>query len=284
MAASCQLAMDEDSFYIFPIERSFNYCDWAQLVGQFYHKWCFVILATYLATVFAAKKVMVNREPFKLKAPLIVWNVVHAVFSILGAIATGSELFALLGKEGLDATLTNGDYRLGSAGFYILLFTLSKMADFLDTGFIVLKKKKLTFFHYYHHVSACWYVLYQYTQLVPVSRWCAFTNFVAHSLMYSYYALSAMGIRTPKKMAMAISVLQCSQFYLCLVLLGRAVYLQGDQNNTTAVICFLQYSVYAAMFTNYFVQSYFGRREKTTISQLNHSKQVDSGNMDVKED
>ena len=42
----------------------------------------------------------------------------------------------------------------------MFLFDLSKVFEFVDTIFIVLRKKPLIFLHYYHHVSTmlfCWY-------------------------------------------------------------------------------------------------------------------------------
>ncbi|KAI1280448.1 Elongation of long chain fatty acids protein 6 [Halotydeus destructor] len=258
--STCRLPENDTSFYIFPSEKNFDTCYWVDYMSKFYDDWCLFVLTTYVITVFGIKTLMANRKPFALQGPLVIWNAALAVFSMMGAVGTGAELFSVLRNGGIDDSVCNPSYRMGSAGFWLLMFTLSKIAEFVDSIFIVLRKKPLIFLHYYHHVETCWYALYHYSKLVPVARWCSFVNFSVHSVMYSYYAIRATGIRLPKQIAMSITTIQCVQMFLCAFLIGRGLYLQCDQNYTATGLGFLQYVIYAALFSNYFIQSYFGSK------------------------
>ncbi|KAI1280447.1 putative fatty acid elongation protein 3 [Halotydeus destructor] len=265
----CHLPIDGDSFYIFPVERNYDACYWTQWMTKFYDNWCLSVLTAYIVVVFALKTLMRDRKPFELRGPLITWNLALAIFSVLGSIGVGAELFSLLFNEGLDATVCSPNYRFNSAGFWQFMFALSKMAEFVDSVFIVLRKKPLIFLHYYHHVETCWYTMFQFTRLVPLARWCTFINLAVHSVMYSYYAIRAMGFRVPRQVAMAITTLQCAQMYLCLYLISRAVYLQCEQNYAALAFGSLQYLIYAGLFTNYFIQSYFGKKSKSATDKSN---------------
>lgn len=66
---------------------------------------------------------------------------------------------------------------------------ISKVVEFGDTAFIVLRKKDLKFIHYYHHVVtavSCWH-FYPYYE--PMQIFYGTMNAFVHSLMYPYYTL-----------------------------------------------------------------------------------------------
>lgn len=52
---------------------------------QNYWHYCIHLAIFYLAAVYFGKKFMHNREPLELRAPLILWNLILALFSICGA-------------------------------------------------------------------------------------------------------------------------------------------------------------------------------------------------------
>lgn len=66
---------------------------------------------------------------------------------------------------------------------------VSKVFEFGDTAFVVLRKQDLKFIHYYHHVVTAvgWWYMYPYYE--PVQMWFVVMNSFVHSLMYPYYAL-----------------------------------------------------------------------------------------------
>lgn len=65
---------------------------------------------------------------------------------------------------------TRKDHGRGSAfwGFVILV---SKVFEFGDTAFVVLRKQDLKFIHYYHHVvtAVSWWYMYPYYE--PIQMW-----------------------------------------------------------------------------------------------------------------
>lgn len=128
---------------------------------------------------------------FSLRPLLFVWNTFLAVFSILGTWRFGIEFFHTL-TERYDffvISKMNDFYRelwmdfrrkdaivnffrpftdsicfsvdpKGPAAFWACMFALSKIAEFGDTLFLVLKKRPVIFLHWYHHAVVliyCWH-------------------------------------------------------------------------------------------------------------------------------
>ena len=76
------------------------------------------------------------------------------------------------------------------------LFVLSKVVEFGDTAFIVLRKSPLPFLHWYHHITVCIYTWYAITTVPsPLSAWFSGMNLTVHSFMYTYYAFRASGFK-----------------------------------------------------------------------------------------
>ena len=92
-----------------------------------------------------------------------------------------------------------------------LFHGLSKIFEFGDTVFIVLRKQKLIFLHWYHHVVVMICVFYAKALGQPFGRWFATINYAVHAIMYSYYTLRALKIRVPKIVAMMITAIQSAQ-------------------------------------------------------------------------
>jgi hypothetical protein len=98
-------------------------------------------------------------------------------------------------------------------------FYISKLIDFLDTVFFVLRKKnnQITFLHLYHHT------------IMPLSVWSVFRficggqasfpttfNSFVHVVMYFYYLLAAMGPAVQKYLGWKkyLTKFQMAQFVL----------------------------------------------------------------------
>eukprot|EP00048_Salpingoeca_helianthica_P020236 m.5590 g.5590 ORF g.5590 m.5590 type:complete len:272 (-) comp4564_c0_seq1:24-839(-) len=103
--------------------------------------------------------------------------------------------------------------------FFIFLHYFSKLVDFCDTFFIILRKKneQLTFLHVYHHASiiAIWGILLHWGYGGGAVAFGAWINSLVHVLMYSHYLITSFGINNPFKRQ--LTSLQIIQFHLCIV-------------------------------------------------------------------
>lgn len=93
---------------------------------------------------------MADRKPFKLRKALILWNLSLATYSIYAALRGIDEFIYSYKNFGFHYTACDGSaFQLSPAvGFWGYLFAMSKLVEFGDTAFIVLRKQKLIFLHW----------------------------------------------------------------------------------------------------------------------------------------
>ena len=207
---------------------------------------------------------MQDRKPFALRRPLILWNIGLTVFSVFGAATVLPVIFRSLYRYGMDYTVCHSD---GTAvpriGIWCYLFAISKPLELGDTAFIVLRKKTLTFLHWYHHVTVM--VCAMYGMNAPDGAAVIFSgiNYAVHSIMYSYYACRAMGVRVPRWVAQTITILQLSQMFVGVFVTLRAFY--NDRSgrvpgctvrNDIIVMETIMYGSYTILFVHFFYSRY----------------------------
>jgi hypothetical protein len=221
---------------------------------------CLTIAVWYLILIWIGGRWMRHRTPFRLRGPLILWNLVLATFSITGVIKTWPELYHLLRDTGLRGTICTPACNTGVTCFWTVLFVFSKVLELGDTMFITLRKQPLIFLHYYHHAIVLLFTWYAGMTSFGPGRWFIALNYGVHSLMYSYYALRAYGVRLPRVLAMIITILQIVQMFVGMFITGYAFTLQqeGDQCSThTLTYAMIMYFSYLILFIKFFVDSYF---------------------------
>lgn len=137
----------------------------------------------------------------------------------------------------------------------------NRYLDFLDTVFIVLRKKntQLSFLHVYHHatIGMIWGYLLHVGYGNGTAGWGAFINSVVHFLMYGHYLVTSFGIRNPLKVF--ITRFQIIQFYLCLLHVPVALFLD---KYIPASLCYIQMAYHVtmvALFTNFYSKTYSGK-------------------------
>ncbi|CAD1479820.1 unnamed protein product, partial [Heterotrigona itama] len=134
--------------HVFNIEKAYFYPDtqvW--LTNNF--SYCFYCCGIYVILIFGGKYYMSNRPKFNLRGPLALWSGLLATFSIIGFSRTAPELFHVLEQHGFYHSVCTPSNLLQDcvSGFWTWIFVLSKISEFIDTIFIVLRKQPLIFLH-----------------------------------------------------------------------------------------------------------------------------------------
>ena len=98
---------------------------------------------------------MANRKPFKLRKALLLWNLSLAAYSIISSYRAIDEFLYSYRNFGFHFSVCDDTFLKHSpaVGFWCWLFGMSKLVEFGDTAFIVLRKQKLIFLHWYHHIT-----------------------------------------------------------------------------------------------------------------------------------
>ncbi|XP_043217006.1 elongation of very long chain fatty acids protein 2-like [Amphibalanus amphitrite] len=145
------------------------------------------------------------------------------------------------------------------------VFHISKLVDFLDTVFLVLKKdnKRLTYLHVYHHGSMA-FGFWLCTLFVPGgSAWIAgVINSFVHCVMYGYYLLASLGPRVRPYLwwKRYLTQLQLAQFAF-IVVAAWTVQMPSMRCGLPFWTCSMS-AVYlvvlSALFLNFYRQSYGG--------------------------
>jgi len=260
--------------YVFPslpdYKASFRNIDgWVAQSVSFFDEHYFLLLLSvslYLPIVFGLQNTMKDKKPFDLRMPLIGWNLILAAFSIAGALNVLPLIYISLSQGGWwGSVCTRWCFGSEEAAFYSFLFDLSKVFEFVDTLFIVLRKKPLIFLHYYHHVVTMLFCCYcnQTNHLYGCHGFLfAALNLFVHAIMYSYYALMAMRFRIPKPIASLITVVQIVQ-----MVLGIAIILTHGTCEKFDSTCYIfgcvLYLSFFSLFAKFFAERYiFAKKEE----------------------
>ncbi|KAI3415654.1 hypothetical protein GPALN_005247 [Globodera pallida] len=254
----------------FPYERIEDPTGMTLLFQNYWHH-TITIGVLYYIIIKSIEWAMRDRKPFDLRNYLSVWNMALAVFSICGTIRIAEESLTNLLSEGFTYTICHTVNCRGPSPFWALLFFYSKIAEFGDTLFIVLRKKRLIFLHYYHHAAVLVYSAHSGAEHTAASSLFLPMNFFAHSLMYSYYALNSLGFKMPRWFAMAVTIVQTTQM-LCGVAITAVVFklkvfdgARCQQSMGNLYLAIFLYSTFAVLFIKFFYAAYL-RKEKRRIA------------------
>lgn len=257
--------------YIFNFESDFIHYETRRWMTE---NWTngFYYVGAYMVLIFGGQYLMQNRPRFELRGVLTLWNTALAVFSIMGACRTVPEILHTLTHQGLYHSVCVPSFITQDkvSGFWTWMFVLSKLPELGDTIFIVLRKQPLIFLHWYHHITVLLYSWFSYTEYTASARWFIVMNYCVHSVMYSYYALKAMGYSPPRQVAMLITSLQLLQ-----MIIGCAINLWAHHLLKSGAECHISpfniklsiamYFSYFVLFARFFHKAYLSgeRRSKT---------------------
>ncbi|XP_055934224.1 elongation of very long chain fatty acids protein 4-like isoform X1 [Argiope bruennichi] len=182
------------------------------------------IIITYVLFVTRiGPKYMKNRNPYKLRTVLVVYNFVEVIVNAYIAVRVAN--FLLNNGELFCLSKINLGH-LFSLRFQHLawLILLNKLSDLLDTVFFVLRKKnnQVSILHVIHHITMpllLWWGLLgmSYTGGYYLGVGLGL-NAVVHAFMYLYYGLSAIGPSMAKYLwwKKYITLMQIIQFVIFL--------------------------------------------------------------------
>ncbi|KAJ5532793.1 hypothetical protein N7494_009345 [Penicillium frequentans] len=134
-------------------------------------------------------------------------------------------------------------------GYFSWFFYISKFYEVVDTFIILAKGKQSSFLQTYHHagVMLCMWASVRYAS--PPALVGVLLNSTIHTLMYTYFSITALGFRVPVSIKRSLTTLQIGQF-----LLGGAI-----------AVCylFIGYDISTSQVTNL---------EGGRLTQSNYSK------------
>lgn len=140
---------------------------------------------------------------------------------------------------------------------WVFFFCLSKIPELFDTYLLVLRKRSVILLHWYHHVTVMLYCWDGWAIIGPNGAWFAGMNLIVHSIMYSYFAATAMDIHFPKAAQMVITQLQILQ-----MVLGLAIVVHNlVRCNTDPINAYCALGMYLSYLV-LFVQFYFAKYNK----------------------
>ncbi|XP_067121557.1 very long chain fatty acid elongase 6-like [Centruroides vittatus] len=202
---------------------------------------------------------MENRKALDLKKPLFVWNLIMALFSIAASVRMLPVLVEIVYRLGFNYSVCFIEPILDEAQqtvFWMWLFICSKVVELGDTIFIVLRKKNLLFLHWYHHGITLIFTWYGVNHLVGLYHWFIAMNVIVHSLMYTYYTISTLGVKIPRTVAMTITSLHIFQMIFGIIL-NLCAKFQNDCDIPNEIMSYLfLYISYAIIFVRFFYFSY----------------------------
>lgn len=154
----------------------------------------FFLTITYLLLIYMGTIYMRNRPAYSLKNVLQLYNFFLTLLSFYMLVELLSAVWSAgyrLQCQGLHEA-GDADIRVAKVLWW---YYFSKLIEFLDTIFIVLRKKnsQISFLHVYHHASMfnIWWCVLNW---IPCGQsfFGPMLNSFIHILMYSYYGLSTI--------------------------------------------------------------------------------------------
>ncbi|XP_053670350.1 elongation of very long chain fatty acids protein AAEL008004-like [Anopheles nili] len=162
------------------------------------------------------------------------------------------------------------------------IYYLSKLSEFADTVFFVLRKKKsqISYLHLYHH------------SLTPIEAW-ILTKFLAggnatlpniinnfvHTLMYFYYMLSAMGPRYQKYLwwKKYMTEIQIAQFVICIGHAINALLTDCAFPKFITLLLLCNASIFFVLFMNFYLENYRKQTSGKTVQETHTTTPDASG-------
>jgi len=230
------------------------------------------ITVAYLLVIFAGQKIMEKCRAVDGKLmdyTLALWNFGFSAFSGIAAYKLIPELFNTITSTGLVSSYCdNHDYYTDpSTGYWGWMFVMSKAPELGDTLFLVLRKRPVIFMHWYHHALTFLYAQVTYSELQAWCRWSLALNLFVHTVMYFYFAVRALHVKTPRWVAQFITTIQITQFVISCSIFTHLVYIKTFDSVPGCQVSWnvlslgaLMYLSYLYLFAQFFYNAYIAKR------------------------
>lgn len=154
-----------------------------------------LIVWLYMGFLTCAPRALEKHRAFSLQAGVALWNLALSIFSVCGMLRVVPHLFFLLATTSFRDTLCMHPDHIsdGVVGFWGMLFVFSKVAELMDTVFLVLRKKPVRFLHWYHHTTVLLLSWHGYAYRSSTALYFMAMNYSVHAVMYAYYFLQSVG-------------------------------------------------------------------------------------------
>jgi hypothetical protein len=219
----------------------------------------------YLLFVMVVPPLMEHREPFHLRQSVAVWNFMLSVFSWCGMVRIVPHLWCLTWVASFEEIICQEIYYIetGAVAMWSMLFVFSKVAELLDTVFLVLNKKPLVFLHWWHHLTVLLLSWHAYLTRSPISLHAMAMNYPIHAVMYGYYFLRSIGKWPQWLSPRFITMAQISQMmigsFLCVMGIFYKLYDEKQQCHaplSNMVFAAVIYTTYLYLFAQFFFRRF----------------------------
>ena len=247
----------------------FTYWDNLLNILSIYHvnKIFFLLSFLYLPMIYLGQKYMKNRKTVVVNNYLFTWNIFMSICSFIGTVISMPLLVSRLYDKGLQGYLCDIESypNYSTPKYYkiqlvIFIYSTTKVFEWIDTIFLILKKRKIIFLHWFHHLFTmlyCWHSIY-YSVYTDGTGWLFSTmNLFVHSVMYLYYGLKSK-IYIPKYVSIFVTLLQTSQMFIGMyaLILSTNCWRTLEYNLFGTLFGFFIYSIYFILFIK-IVLNYF---------------------------
>lgn len=228
---------------------------------------CLLTILVYYIFIKMGPSIMSGRKPMELRGALILYNTSMVLMSGY----CGMQLLLKYWLNGYSLGCQPIDYSSSPNAVWIArmcwLFYITKLLELLDTVFFVLRKKfsQVTFLHMSHHC------------LLPFATWCG-TKFVGggfstffpmlnsfvHTIMYTYYGMSALGPRFQKYLwwKKYMTRIQIIQFIMLVIHSSQLFFIECNYPKFFAWWIGTGAIFYGIMFVQFYIYSYSNARQK----------------------
>jgi len=182
--------------------------------------WNIGIPVAYFLSTMAGYTIMRNCEPFKTPTWFkIIYNFCQVTLSLY-CLVFGMPVVCDMLAHPFGLNMPFGGEHAKSLHYCVCVHFLSKFLDYVDTFLIIVNKKdrQLSVLHVYHHssISAVWGFLIYTGVADGTVCFGAWINALVHSIMYTYYGLTAAKVNT-KPLKQWVTSVQLTQFSLCII-------------------------------------------------------------------